>query len=300
MDRIQHSFRLLAVPVLLIISACIGYCSILYQWNYDLVVSGTLVFVMLYILVCEKIIPLKMAWEENRMDIKTDLIYFVIAAILSGVAAFASLSLMLRLHDWLDLELTIWNSLPFVLVFIVANLIGEFIPYWYHRISHIANQKSGISMFLWNMHAIHHIPTRMNLLKTNWMHPINMFVNIFTKLFPLQLLGFNKEIIFTVGLLNMIIAYLSHANISVRTGILDYIIVTPAIHHFHHSTNRKEALNYSNILPFWDLVFGTYFNNGKSVSQVGIFKDDNAPYPKLNQIGKHMLFPFQRKNLDHS
>jgi sterol desaturase/sphingolipid hydroxylase (fatty acid hydroxylase superfamily) len=295
METQKRIISVIAVPVLLIAAGIIIYQTISKKWNLDYAIAGTMVFTLAYLFLLEIVIPLKVNWVGTRSEIRSDATYFGLAIVLSALGQLAALSLMLHLHDWFEMETGFWDDLPFFAVFVLANLIGEFIPYWYHRVSHIANQRSWFSMFLWRLHAIHHIPPKMNQLKTNWMHPANMFLNVFTKIFPLQFLGFDKEVIFAVGVTNLVVAYLSHANIQARTGILDYLLATPRVHHFHHSAKLEEAKNYANILPFWDLLFGTYFNNGKAVTKVGVSEEDTAQYPALNRIWKHMQFPFSNK-----
>lgn len=183
-----------------------------------------------------------------------------------------------------------WDNFSFVTNLIIANLIGEFFPYLYHRVSHVGRTRSIVSLFLWKVHAIHYLPATMNWFKTNWMHPVNMLINSFLKLTPLFLLGFSERIVFCVGLLHMVVAYLSHANIRTKASVWDYIIVIPHLHHFHHSTKLEEAKNYGNILPFWDIVFGTYYNNRHSVENVGVVNRHN--YPKERLYLKQLIFPF--------
>lgn len=285
----------LAIPALLCLTGCITYLSIRRGWNEDLVIAGIIVLVLGYLHLCERIIPLKSDWQQYRRDFKSDSFYLIIAGIFSAIGKVASLSIVLHLHDFFGLEWRFWQEMHFIPAFIIANLIGELIPYLYHRVSHVANENSPFSMFLWRTHAIHHIPPRLSWLKTNWMHPINLFVNTFGKLFPLQLLGFSKEIVFAVGVTNIVVAYVSHANITARTGFLDYVIATPRVHHFHHSVRMEEAKNYANILPFWDIVFGTYFNNGQAVNKVGVVEGTESKYPQLTQVWRHLQFPFKMR-----
>ncbi len=292
---IQNIVRFTAIPVLLLLAGSITYLAIRNTWNFDLVIVFILVLVLVYLNALERIIPLKQHWKGRREELAPDISHFISASICSALGKFAALSLVLRLHDRLSTNVTFSAEMSFIPAFIVANLIGEFIPYWYHRFSHLADERIPFSVFLWRIHAIHHIPPKLNWLKTNWMHPVNLFLNTFTKLLPLQFLGFSIEIVFAVGITNIGVAYISHANVSTRTGFLDYIIATPRVHHFHHSMRMEEAKNYANILPFWDLVFGTYFNNGQAVDEVGVAASGEVEYPELDRFWRQMQFPFKRK-----
>jgi sterol desaturase/sphingolipid hydroxylase (fatty acid hydroxylase superfamily) len=108
---------------------------------------------------------------------------------------------------------------------------------------------------------------------------------------PILLLGFSKEIIFLVGVTHIVIAYISHANIQTKKSFWDYLIVTPQVHHFHHSTDMNEAKNFSNIFPFWDLVFGTYYNRKGAVKEVGVIENEFTDYPADKEYAKQLLFP---------
>lgn len=292
MGTLRTIASIVVVPLLLGITAVAVYLSIHNSWNLDIVIVCTLVFVLLYLHLFEKLTPLKLQWMGNREEAKPDTFHFLLLTLVSILGDFAALSLTLHLHSLLEIEWEFWNNLSFVPAYIVANLLGEFIPYWYHRISHIGNEESWLSYFLWRIHSVHHIPTKMNWRKTAWMHPLNSFVNAFTKIFPLLFIGFSYDILFAVGMTSIVVSYLSHANIYARTWLLDYIIITPRVHHFHHSTKQEEAKNYANVIPFWDLLLGTYFNNGQEVDQVGVIEGNKDAYPSTRDFGEQMRFPF--------
>ncbi|MBT8233660.1 MAG: hypothetical protein HKO66_15285 [Saprospiraceae bacterium] len=69
----KRIYSILAVPLLLSIVTLVTYLSIKYQWHYDIVIGITLIIVMSYIFICEKIIPSKVYWLEKPEDLKTDI-----------------------------------------------------------------------------------------------------------------------------------------------------------------------------------------------------------------------------------
>jgi sterol desaturase/sphingolipid hydroxylase (fatty acid hydroxylase superfamily) len=293
MRVIKRLASFVVAPLLLVAGALGFFLSIHNQWNLDFVIACTLVFTVIYVHIFENIIPLKPQWGKVGEDLLPDIFHFVALIFFSVLGNFAALSLALHLHAWLGMERGFWQQLAGVPLFIVASVIGEFLPYWYHRLSHRADAHSPLSLLLWRMHSIHHLPQTMNWRKTNWMHPLNTFINTFAKMFPLLCIGFGQDIVFAVGMMNIMVAYFSHANILAYTGVLDYIIATPRVHHFHHSTNMAEAQNYANVLPVWDVVFGTYFNNGKEVDTVGLIAGTAHEYPALSALSQQMQFPFR-------
>lgn len=286
--RILHY---ISIPMLLLLGAVATFLAIHFQWHFELAALSIFLFTAVYILILEKIIPLKPEWKTSRKETVPDIKHLLSTATFDALGKTVALSAVLYVQRWYFPNDNLWGEMPFILAFVLANLIGEFLPYLYHRISHKGKISSMASLFLWKVHSIHHLPQSMNWFKTNWMHPLNMFLNTFLKYGPLLLMGFSKEVIFAVGVTHVVIAYLSHANIQAKTGVLDYVVVTPQIHHFHHSTKMDEAKNFGNILPFWDLIFGTYFNRKGTVHKVGVYQASYA-YPNHQTFLKQMAFPF--------
>ncbi|MBG6130706.1 sterol desaturase/sphingolipid hydroxylase (fatty acid hydroxylase superfamily) [Aquimarina sp. EL_43] len=291
----QHKIlSVLTVPALLLITGIIASLTISKRWSFEISSYAIFLFTAIYILIFEQIIPLKIDWKTKRNNLFTDIKHFIFStALFDALGKTVSLSFVLYLQQNFFIASEIWDDVPLVLIFVVANIIGEFLPYFYHRISHIGNLNSILSLLLWKIHSIHHLPTSLNWFKTNWIHPINIFLNTVFKMVPLLLLGFNKDMIFLVGVTHVVIAYISHANIKTKTGFLDYLIVTPRLHHFHHSKLLHEAKNYGNILPYWDLVFGTYYNRKGEVDDVGVI-ENHMLYPKQKNYLQQLLFPFKR------
>lgn len=293
----QKTIPSIVVPSLLIFTGTISYFAIRNQWNFKIVSYTIFLFTLVYIFIFERIIPLKKKWNSKKSTLCIDMKHLIFStAIFDALGKMIALSLVLYIQEYFFKLTDFWNILPFFATYIIANLIGEFLPYLYHRISHKGNPNSYISLLLWNIHSIHHLPTHLNWFKTNWMHPINMFLNTLLKMLPILILGFSEDIIFMVGITHVVIAYASHANIKTYKSFLDYIVVTPQIHHFHHSKKMVEAKNFGNIFPFWDLVFGTYYNRQGPVDNVGVVKDSETDYPKGNAYINQITYPLTTFN----
>jgi len=50
-----------------------------------------------------------------------------------------------------------------------------------------------------------------------------------------------------------------HANVRWRFGPLEWLIATPAFHHWHHTRGEHADRNYAAMLPWLDRLFGTYY-----------------------------------------
>jgi sterol desaturase/sphingolipid hydroxylase (fatty acid hydroxylase superfamily) len=51
-----------------------------------------------------------------------------------------------------------------------------------------------------------------------------------------------------------------HANVSWRFGWLEWLVSSPAFHHWHHTNDGPERINknYASMLPCLDKCFGTF------------------------------------------
>ena len=49
-----------------------------------------------------------------------------------------------------------------------------------------------------------------------------------------------------------------HANVGWRFGALEWVVATPAFHHWHHTLTGPINRNYASMLPWLDRVFGTH------------------------------------------
>ena len=280
--------RLAVAPLLLAFAGLAVALALRQGWSRELLLAGVLVFTLAYLSLFERLIPLDRSWRLRREDAWPDIVHLVLVNLFSGAGAVVALSVILRIQQAAGLEYAFWSGVPIAAQVVIAMIVGEFLPYWYHRFSH------GPHPFFWRVHSIHHITTRLNSLKGSWMHPVNTFLNAFTKMLPILALGFSEEALVAVSVFSLVIGYLSHANIAARTGPLDYLIATPHVHHFHHSVRPEEARNYGTNVILWDLLFGTYYNAGGRVGSVGVLASPDHSYPPSGSVAHQLRFPFLR------
>jgi fatty acid hydroxylase family protein len=50
-----------------------------------------------------------------------------------------------------------------------------------------------------------------------------------------------------------------HANLRWRLGWLERVIATPAFHHWHHTRHDHANMNCAPMLPFMDMIFGSFY-----------------------------------------
>ncbi len=160
-------------------------------------------------------------------------------------------------------QLPIPNWVGFILCF----LLIDFANYWLHRLSHMIPA-------LWRLHKIHHADKSVSAATNLLHHPAELFFGYLVMLTFFVLLGVPLLVIIVYGLANQIHGILVHSNINYPTKLnhwLKYIVFTPDVHRIHHSVDMVEGnSNFGQILPFWDIVFGTYQES--AVAPISQFK----------------------------
>jgi sterol desaturase/sphingolipid hydroxylase (fatty acid hydroxylase superfamily) len=62
-----------------------------------------------------------------------------------------------------------------------------------------------------------------------------------------------------VTLIGTIWGFFIHANLRWRFGPLEWLVSTPAFHHWHHTRSGPINRNYASTLPWLDWIFGTAY-----------------------------------------
>jgi sterol desaturase/sphingolipid hydroxylase (fatty acid hydroxylase superfamily) len=225
-----------------------------------------------------------------RKGIVTDLGYFFItsllpAALLSGPTAMLAWLIHAAIPNSF---LAITSAWPLWLKAVVALIASEVGYYWAHRLSHEIP-------FLWRFHAIHHSAEEVDFLVNTRAHPIDFVFGRFCALVPVYVLGLGNPQTPSGSLVPIIATLITttwgffiHANIRWRFGPLEWIVSTPAFHHWHHTLSGPINRNYSSTLPWLDRIFGTHYLPKEFPAAYGT--ETKLPDSLTDQL----LYPFQK------
>jgi sterol desaturase/sphingolipid hydroxylase (fatty acid hydroxylase superfamily) len=155
--------------------------------------------------------------------------------------------------------LTATASLPLWARLMLALVAGEIGYYWGHRLSHEIP-------FLWDFHSIHHSAENIDFLVNSRAHPVDLVFGRICGLVPIFALGLGGPLDSGGSMVPVLVAafglfwgFFIHANVRWRFGPLEWLISTPAFHHWHHTLSGPINRNYSSTLPWLDAIFGTLY-----------------------------------------
>ncbi|MDQ4627765.1 sterol desaturase family protein [Janthinobacterium lividum] len=209
-------------------------------------------------------VPLERFFGERhagraRTELFSDLGFYFISSLLPAALLAAPLALIAVAGQRLlpDAIPAALSALPLWGKILLGLLIGEVGTYWGHRLSHEIP-------WLWRYHAVHHSTEQLYFLANTRTHPVDMVVTRLFGLTPLYLLGLagpsaaGSAAPVLLLLIGTVWGFFIHANLRWRFGPLEWLVATPAFHHWHHSKFENINRNYASTLPVLDRLFGTY------------------------------------------
>ncbi|MDR6292649.1 MULTISPECIES: sterol desaturase family protein [Inquilinus] len=207
----------------------------------------------------ERLMPHEEAWLQPDGETVDNLAHTLLtkglaqlgAAIISSVAmvtaAVAQPAIRIPGSPWPD-------QWPLAVQVILGLVLAEVGLYAAHRLAHER-------LALWRFHALHHSVRRLWVLNTGRFHLVDSSLKIALSQTPLYLLGAPLPVFLWISAVTAFTGLLTHCNIDLRTGLLDRVVSTPALHRWHHSKVLEEGnRNYGENLMLWDQLLGTYHN----------------------------------------
>lgn len=162
------------------------------------------------------------------------------AALLAGRNGWGLLNLA-NLPAWLEASVTV--------------LAVSLAHYLFHRAAHAWP-------LLWRVHRVHHADTAVDLSTTLRNHPLELLVVAPWLCVVALALGLSAPVLAAYQVVALGFGLWGHANLRLPEPVdraLRLVLVTPPMHHVHHSTDARETdSNFGDILSLWDRLFGTY------------------------------------------
>ncbi|WP_157271932.1 sterol desaturase family protein [Azohydromonas aeria] len=207
-----------------------------------------------------------------RAQWRTDLCWYFINSLLPAMAYAIPVALLARALHGLD-PLGWYSTVaawPVGLKLLAALVVNDLGVYWMHRWMHS-------NSFLWRFHAVHHSPEQLDWLANTRAHPFDIVLERLAGLLPVYLLGLGSPangqfdpVVALVTIFGTFWSFLIHANLRLRLGPLEWLISTPAFHHWHHTNDAHRDRNFAAIFPWIDRLFGTHHLPGHFPPVYGI------------------------------
>ncbi|MEI8145720.1 MAG: sterol desaturase family protein [Alphaproteobacteria bacterium] len=175
----------------------------------------------------------------------------------------------------------IWESVPFWATVIVAIIGYDFANYSVHRLMHTAP--------VWPVHAIHHSDSHVNGFTSFRIHAVESVMMAGTYILFLNWLSLPAEALALGSLFIGVHNIYVHMEADIEHGPFKWIIASPRFHRWHHAdVPEAYGKNLANVIPAFDVLFGTYYNPGPCDEIMGAEK---AGVPDLD-FAKLFLLPF--------
>lgn len=244
--------------------ACVGLYSLGIEGPYrGLAFNAIYLSLALSLFMLERWLPFEPAWLESDGQLPADLAHTLLSK--GVVQALVLMGAVIGVGGDVAPGRYWPTHWPIVLQVALGLVVIEFGLYWAHRLAHRWQ-------LLWRFHAIHHSVKRLWFFNTGRFHLLDSLESLALGLPMLWLVGAPGLVIIWVSAITAFIGILTHVNIDVRCGPLNYLFNTPQLHRWHHSMKPEEGdRNFGENLVLWDQIFGTYINPARRPPQeIGI------------------------------
>ena len=202
--------------------------------------------------------------------------------VLAAVFALGSSSLLIY-YGWMDPAWGLSNA-PMLAQVLVGTLLLDLGFYITHRMAHEVP-------FLWRFHSVHHCAHKVTFLNAYRVHPIDAMFRRFVPLFFVLLTGISEQALVATAVIGSVLGTITHLNMDLKHGWLNYIIGTNEVHRWHHSAKYEEAKNFA-IIMIWDHMFGTFYLPKDRDMPEALGVGDERYYP-LHSYWQQLLLPFR-------
>ena len=166
-----------------------------------------------------------------------------------------------------------WDKVPFLIVCLIGIATKDLADYANHRLMH--------TRWGWPTHAAHHSDTHVNAFSVYRVHFFEVVLMSFSYIVLLTWLQMPQALPMVLVLHSLHGMYV-HMDLNFDHGPFKYLIASPVFHRWHHAdTPEAYGKNLANMMPIYDVVFGTYYNPGPVDAPMGALKngiEDKNPF----------------------
>ena len=202
----------------------------------------------------ETLLPLHRTSEEAGGRIATN---FAMGLLNAALLAALPLSSVIPAEWAREMKVGLFNAVatPALIAFSATIAIRSLAGYALHRLSHAVP-------LLWRVHRVHHCDTAVDLSTGFRNHPIETLFMAVGLALAATVFGLSVPALLAYEIAAACFVLWGHANLRLPAGLdraLGWLLVTPAMHHVHHSARQPETdSNFGEVFSLWDRVFGTY------------------------------------------
>lgn len=243
-----------------------------------------LFFLALIFVPLERAFPRLPQQGTFRFGWATDGVYFLVSHLAVQLLTFLTLlpaTVLGKAIVYAPLHAFV-SGQPLWLQVLEIMLIGDITQYWLHRGFHVLP-------VLWPFHAIHHSSRHLDWLAGSRLHLVDVLLVRSLVLVPLFLLGFTQSALYVWLVIIAVHAIFNHVNLRFRLGFIEWLLVTPRFHHWHHAVTPVDR-NFAVHFPWLDRLFGTYYlpEDGSWPEALGI-----RQHPVPEGFVRQLVYPFK-------
>ena len=221
-----------------------------------------------------------------REGLKTDLSHYGLNHLMMGGVFF----LISWPGNWIHQHifdasiLGVVRQLPLWAQVLSILFIADFAQYWIHRSFHNRIR-------WWQFHKIHHSTQMMDWLASSRLHIMDVIVTRGFSYIPIVCLGFSEEAIYTYLPIVAVQALFVHSNVRFHFGPMRYVLTTPLVHHWHHSSDPKALdKNFAVTFSIIDIIFGSFYCPKSWPENYGLYQESIS-----DSFTKQLVYPFLKQ-----
>jgi sterol desaturase/sphingolipid hydroxylase (fatty acid hydroxylase superfamily) len=270
-------------PFLALLTVVSLWATLRGNLDRNMVIGAATIITIVIAFTAERINPLQDRWAMTRQSFLQRDLPFIGLAVVVEQACTVGVSLAAATMT-ARTGFGPVSRIPLIAQAAIALVALDLLWYAYHRAAHTFSR-------LWRVHGLHHAPSQLYVLMHQVFSPVDLIVSRFViALIVFKLTGMSSDAAFIATAVLGLQQTVSHVNTDLRTGWLNYVLIGAETHRFHHAAGERG--NYGSVVPFWDMLFGTFIYQPHRIpDEMGL--TDPASYPDPRRFHLVLSFPFR-------